>query len=182
MDSAMKMHDWKIEEDQHWTRAPFSIYAEGLQILRSLKKPQVKNQSEVRKTMMKAEKLFIDVLELGISDLEEQMAGRSEETERALEFMKNPSNIQSILEEWVTGRRYRIQWNSRGHPFSTTSPQAVRDEATKLFKDCLNHQSTEGFRNVAILTQLKLEAKEKEIKSSTKSVLTKEELEETYFF
>jgi hypothetical protein len=161
MDSAMKKHNWKVEVDQHWTQAPFSVYAEGLQILRSLKNPKPNNQSKVLKTTEKVEKLFIEVLELGISDLEDQMAGNeghSEESQRALKFMKNPLNIQSVLEEWVIGRRYRIRRNSRGHPFSLTSTQALRDEATKLFKDCLNHQSTEGFRNVAILMQLKLEA------------------------
>jgi hypothetical protein len=161
MDSAMKKHNWKVEVDQHWTQAPFSVYAEGLQILRSLKNPKPNNQSKVLKTTEKVEKLFIEVLELGISDLEDQMAGNeghSEESQRALKFMKNPLNIQSVLEEWVIGRRYRIRRNSRGHPFSLTSPQALRDEATKLFKDYLNHQSTEGFRNVAILMQLKLEA------------------------
>jgi hypothetical protein len=116
MYKATDKHHWKINDGEDWIASVLlSVFAEGLVMLQNFtpnsNKEAIKNQS----LRSQGEALFFDVVEEGISHIEDDIVGLGDVEDAvkdAINFLKDLSNIQATIKEFATCARNKIQINS----------------------------------------------------------------------
>lgn len=141
--------------------APFGLFAAALVNLLDAEPSNDMHKKELEKRNILGKKLFLEVVQEGVASLREdceiKTTGIDGQLQRVFDFMGDEENYESIVREWATAARTRLNRNAPSHPFSGLTNHEERQIAIDYFGSLVNSQYCGEFKNVALLSKLHLE-------------------------
>ena len=145
---AAKFQGWDFPASSVWIyeNVPFGIFVQAIVLLRDGTYSTESDRNKVDSLLGQGVRFFEEIMQEGLKNLQEDYESLNipnVEVMEALEFMKNPANIEAAGREIVACSLLRKARNQTSHPFSPIASNAVRESALALYSSILTHEVTE---------------------------------------